>query len=252
MKRKVFQIGGIIALMITMTACGNKAQAETMEPTTVVETTMQETTAEPTTEESTAEPTEGSYSGQRANGDAFVKLDLPTLSTGKEFGELEAMTYEIVYSQWEQTSEEDKGYIGREGLKENIKMIEGLSEQEIDEVADHILSKLPIPVTEVSKQESKPASQPTQSNNSNNETKAVPKETQASVQPTQPEVQPTQSQQSESALPPEVQAEIDRRAAERAKEVQDYKDSHGGKWGNDASGGEAAGAIEGDINLNGF
>lgn len=216
MKRKVFQIGGIIALMITMTACGNKAQAETMEPTTVVETTMQETT----TEESTAEPTEESDSGQRDNGDAFVKLDLPTLSTGKTFDEMSAMQYEIVYSTWDTSSDEEKAVLGREGLMDQMGSLVDFTDQEKNEVADYILSKSPIPVQESSKQESKSSTQPTQT-----QTQSKPKETQASVQPTAPQLTQSQVQQTEPTVNNDTEMDADE--LQRKKEYEQWEAEHG-------------------------
>lgn len=222
MKRKVFQIGGVIALMITMTACGNQVQAETMEPTTVVETTMQETTAEPTTEESTAEPTaDGSYSGARENGDAFVKLDLPTLSTGKTFDEIDSMQYEIVYDSWSTSSDEEKVALGREGLIDKLGSLVEFTDQEKNEVADYILSKSPIPATDSktdTKAESKPSSQPTQ-------TQSKPKETQASVQPTAP--QPTQSEVQSTEPVVNNDTEMDADELQRKKEYEQWEAEHG-------------------------
>ena len=229
MKSKIFQIGGIIALMITMTACGNQAQAETMEPTTVVETTMQETTAEPTTEETYAD---GSYSGARDNGDAFVKLDLPTLSTGKTFDEMESMQYEIVYDSWSTSSDEEKVALGREGLMDKLGSLVDFTDQEKDEVADYILSKSPIPAQEASKQESKPSSQPSQSQNQT-QTQSKPKETQASVQPTSPQVQETEPVvNNNTELSPEMQErqrQLDeRKAAGKGSFTHEAGEGHGG------------------------
>ena len=215
MKSKLITTGCIIAIMITMTACGNQAQAETVEPTTVVETTIQETAAEPTTEESTAEPTEESYSGQRDNGDAFVKLDLPTLSTGKTFDEIAAMQYEIVYNSWSKSSDEEKEVLGREGLMDQMGSLIDFTDQEKNEVADYILSKSPIPAQESSKQESKSSTQPTQS-------QSKPKETQASVQPqpTQSEVQPTEQASNDNT-------EMDEAAKERLRKIEEMENKAG-------------------------
>lgn len=247
MKRKVFQIGGIIALMITMTACGKQVQAETVEPTTIVETTIQETTAEPTTEEATTEYADGAYSGQRENGDAFVKLDLPTLSTGKTFDEIAAMQYEIVYNSWSTTSDTEKAELGKEGLKDLLGSLVDFTDQEKDEVVDYILSKSPIPAQEASKQESKPA----QSSNSNNETKAAPKETQASVQPTQPaqEAQvPTEPVSYETDNTTELSPEMQ----ERHRKLEEMAEQNGGSVGHEAGYGTGGDDLkDGEINIGG-
>ena len=196
--RKIFQISGIIVLMISITACGHSAQAETVESTTVVETTVEETTtATPTTEEST----ETSIVEEIA-----VKLDLPTLSTGKTFDELNAMAYESLYNNWaDSLDEETRNFLGKEGLSEMVKSsLTDFTEQEISEVTDYILTK--VPVTEGSTMETIESIQ----KESQQQQQTKPKETQASQQQSKPkETQASQPQQTQPAqdenLTPEEQ-----------------------------------------------
>ena len=231
--RKVFQISGIIVLMISITACGHSAQAETVEPTTVVETTVEETTtAAPTTEEST----EKSIVEEIA-----VKLELPTLSTGKTFNELNAMAYESLYNNWAGSlDEETRNFLGKEGLSEMVKSsLTDFTEQEISEVTDYILAK--VPVTEGSTMETIESIQK-ESQQQQQQTK--PKETQASQQQSKPkETQASQPQQTQPAsdddwlnnLSPEDRAYMESIIGNRHQEVNTSDGGHagdgvGGDW----------------------
>ena len=187
--RKVFRISGIIVIMISIAACGKQTQAETVPPSTAIETTVEETTtAASTTEEST----EKSIVEEIA-----VKLDLPTLSTGKTFDELNAMAYESLYNNWaDSLDEETRNFLGKEGLSEMVKSsLTDFTEQEISEVTDYILAK--VPVTEGSTMETIEFIQ----KESQQQQQTKPKETQASQQQSKPKEpqasQPTQPQQTQ-------------------------------------------------------
>lgn len=212
MKRKIFQTGGIIALMITMTACGNQAQAETVEPTTVVETTIQETTAEPTTEESDEE---GGFTGKTEDGEVIASMG--------RYGEYGKEMYDLIVSMWlsnELETEEDLRLNARE-------LLGSISEENYEAIITEILAMDRGTTPNVSIQQTEPAV---------NQKEAQP------VAETQPQVQPTQPSQPEQELAPGAlsKEEVDRREREAGMaphpdvEVVDPKGAGGGSgepWG---------------------
>lgn len=166
-------------MLLALNGCASKSQAETI-PSTIAATTEAKTIPEET-----------------ATLEEITKLNLPTLSTGRQFTEEEAMAYEAVYGNWESQSNENRVVLGRESLVELVQSaLLDFTEQEVNEVTDFILTQLPIPevletqpsVTTSVQEESLPEV-----------TKPVEKESQPvqsqPVQQTQPQVtQPVQSQ----------------------------------------------------------
>ena len=74
------------------------------------------------------------------------KINLPILSTGRQFTEEEVMAYEAIYGVWENHSDENKSILGRDGLIEIVQpSFPDFTEQEVNEVVDFILNQLPIP-----------------------------------------------------------------------------------------------------------
>lgn len=150
MKRMI--IGTTLIMLLALNGCASKSQAETI-PSTIAATTEAKTTEETTTTEAKTIPEE------TATLEEITKLNLPTLSTGRQFTEEEAMAYEAVYGNWEAQSNENKVVLGRDSL---ITLVQSalldFTEQEVSEVTDFILTQLPIPeVIEAQPSESKQA-----------------------------------------------------------------------------------------------
>lgn len=220
--KKVLITTGIITLLaLGMSGCSKGQTVETSAPVQTEATTEADLDVRvnvPTTEvdigdgPETAEVLEtysdGSYSGQLENGDTFTKLNLPTLSTGHQFTEEEAVELEIINSTWKKDTEENRSLLGREGLAELVSSLQGFSDIEVGEMVDFILAETPIPESQQKVKESEPVqteskTQPeseTTQPEPKKESKEVPKETQPQVtkpvvNETQPQIQPTQSQQ---------------------------------------------------------
>lgn len=239
-------IGTTLIMLLALNGCASKSQAETI-PSTIAATTEETTT-----------PVAKTIPEETATLEEITKLNLPTLSTGRQFTEEEAMAYEAVYGNWEAQSDENKVVLGRESLVELVQSaLLDFTEQEVNEVTDFILTQLPIPevletqpsgteettsVTEesLSGVESKPAqSKPVQSKPV--QSKPVTQPTQSKPVVNEPVQQPTESQ-----LTPEEQAELDelnRLIQERGKNqvVNDVG----------ANGGHAGKPLEGEINISG-
>lgn len=239
--RRIFQIGIIMVMSVAITACGKQTQAETVTPTTVTETTieettMQETTAEPSTEESSIE---------ESTEEEVVKLDLPTLSTGKTFDEVSAIQYDVLYNSWISKSDEEKIALGREGLIGHMGNFTDFTEEEKGEIADYILSKSPIPVQQ-QQQESKPSPTETKSQSQPAPQPApveTPAPTQSAPQPTQPQVQETQ--------PVQVEQSLDAEELRLKQELEQWEVEHGPQTHQADPNGHAGTPLEGDINIGG-
>lgn len=176
MKRMI--IGTTLIMLLALNGCASKSQAETI-PSTIAATTEAKTIPEET-----------------ATLEEITKLNLPTLSTGHQFSEMEAMAYEAVYGNWESQSNENKVILGRESLVELVQSaLLDFTEQEVNEVVDFILTQLPIPeVLETQPSESKQApeeSLPGDTNPSQEDTKPVQSKPVESKPA--PQVEPTQS-----------------------------------------------------------
>lgn len=169
--KRLLQIGIIMVLTISITACGSQAQAETPAPTTAIETTastVEETTEEPTTEESTED------------GEVIASMG--------RYGEYGKEAYDLVLSMWlgyELETEEDLreaassllGSISKENYEAIIAEILAMDRGQ-NQNANAVTQSQPAPAPAQSTPQSETkASAPTQS---------APAETQASVQPTQP------------------------------------------------------------------
>ncbi|RHR46055.1 hypothetical protein DWX10_27250 [Clostridium sp. AF18-27] len=73
-------------------------------------------------------------------------LNLPILSTGRQFTEEEVMAYEAVFVNWEAQSNENRSILGRESLVDLVQSaLLTFTPQEVEEVTDYILNQLPIP-----------------------------------------------------------------------------------------------------------
>lgn len=231
-------IGTTLIMLLALNGCASKSQAETIPPTIAA------TTAAKTTEETTI-PEEA------ATFEEIPRINLPILSTGHQFSEMEAMAYEAVYGNWEAQSDENKVILGRDSL---ITLVQSalldFTEQEVNEVTDFILTQLPIPevletqpsVTTSVQEESLPEV-----------TKPVEKESQpVQSQPvqSQPEINNSansNSNNSNSTLTPEQIAadeEFKRQLHEAAQNGGEINDAG-------ANGGHAGKPLEGEINIGG-
>lgn len=249
MKRLI--IGTTLLISLALNGCASKSQAETIPPTIAA------TTAAKTTEETTI-PEEA------ATFEEIPRINLPILSTGHQFSEMEAMAYEAVYGNWESQSNENKVILGRESLVELVQSaLLDFTEQEVNEVVDFILTQLPIPevletqpseTTSVQEEslpevESKPVqleSKPVQSK----PVQSKPVESKPVSQPTQskPVVnEPVQNNDTDDTLTPEQIAadeEFKRQLHEAAQNGGEINDVG-------ANGGHAGKPLEGDINIGG-
>lgn len=218
--KKVLITTGIITLLaLGMSGCSKGQTVETSAPVQTEATTEADLDVRvnvPTTEvdigngpevaEVLETYSDGSYSGQLDNGDTFTKLNLPTLSTGHQFTEEEAMEFEIINSTWKKDTEENRSLLGKEGLADLVSSLQGFSDIEVGEMVDFILAETPIPEQKVKESESVPETKPKSESETKpvpkEESKAVPKETQPQVtkpvvtepvvNETQPQIQPTQ------------------------------------------------------------
>lgn len=160
-------IGTTLIMLLALNGCASKSQAETI-PSTIAATTEAKTIPEET-----------------ATLEEITKLNLPILSTGRQFTEEEAMAYEAVYGNWEAQSDENKVILGRESL---ITLVQSalldFTEQEVNEVTDFILTQLPIPeVIETQPSESKQAPEESLPG-----AESKPVQSKPVTQPTQPEI----------------------------------------------------------------
>ena len=197
-------IGTTLIMLLALNGCASKSQAETI-PSIIAATTEETTTPEAKT-----------IPEETATLEEITKLNLPTLSTGHQFTEEEAMAYEAVYGNWEVQSDENKVVLGRESLVELVQSaLLDFTEQEVNEVTDFILTQLPIPeVLETQPSVTEETTSVTEESLSGAESKPVqskPVQSKPVTQPTQskPVVNEPIQQPTESQLTPEEQAELD-------------------------------------------
>lgn len=187
--KKPMLIGGILTISLTCVACAKTTSA-------MVETTIAEiTTAEVTTEVDINNETKdigiysteagGGYNGITSDGQAVVKLNTITLSSGYIFTEDEANYLDIMITAWIEKTE-----LQRDSLDELVNdkdLYPGLSEADRVELVDKIVEKYPhsLPVEATKPASSKPALKPQETKPSTTTNKPVesnPKETKAPVQ----------------------------------------------------------------------
>lgn len=185
--KKPMLIGGILTISLTCVACAKTTSA-------MVETTIAEiTTAEVTTEVDINNETKdigiysteagGGYNGITSDGQAVVKLNTITLSSGYKFTEDEANSLDIMITAWIEKTELQRDSL--EGVINDKDLYPGLSEADRVELVDKIVEKYPHtpPVEATKPASSKPALKPQETKPSNNKpVESNPKETKAPAQ----------------------------------------------------------------------
>ena len=232
-------IGTTLIMLLALNGCASKSQAETI-PSTIAATTEAKTTEETITPEAKTIPEE------TATLEEITKLNLPTLSTGHQFTEEEAMAYEAVYGNWEAQSDENKVVLGRESLVELVQSaLLDFTEQEVSEVTDFILTQLPIPeVLETQPSETPSVQEESLSGVESKPVQSKPVQSKPVTQPTQskPVVnEPVQNNDADDTLTPEQIAadeEFQRQLHEAAQNGGEINDvgANGGHAGYDDSG----------------
>lgn len=215
--KKVLITAGVVTLMtLSLVGCSKADTIPTSAPVQVTtEADLDIRVNVPTTEVDLGNGTEvaevvqvygdNSYSGILSNGDAYRLLDLPKLSTGREFTEQEAMAYQVINDAWLASTEQVKAGTGLEEVRLGVeKSLVGFSEDERREVVEYITkvtspTPAPQPTQQPTPQTTQPSPQPTQ------EPAPQPTQPANNVAPTQPTPQPTQAPT--QAAPQQTQAD---------------------------------------------
>ncbi|MEG0578765.1 MAG: hypothetical protein RR446_03235 [Lachnospiraceae bacterium] len=188
-KRNLMGVG-MVAMGLSLSACGNKTKPVETVAETVVETTVAEkdfsmdletiATTEVSIEEKVVNvgiyETEagGGYNGVTADGEAIVQLNTIELSSGYKFTEEESLYLDAMISGWIADETLQRPFLTER--MEDRDFFVSLSDTDRVEVVDKIVEKYPHAKPVTKPVETKPASKPKESKPS-----SKPKETQAST-----------------------------------------------------------------------